>query len=109
MPRPDFSQLRKVLLRQGEPDRLPIIELLVDREMMEAVLCEPIPFANPLDRSAREKEWDQLIQFWYRTGYDYISVQAGVPMLRWSLSADDTAQLKHEHRSWDNGNAGPIM
>ena len=38
--------MRKVLLRQGEPDRLPLVELLVDREMMEAVLGEPIPLAS---------------------------------------------------------------
>lgn len=46
-PKPDFARMRKVLLRQGEPDRLPLVELLVDREMMEAVLGERIPFTDP--------------------------------------------------------------
>ena len=46
-PKPDFAHMRKVLLRQGEPDRLPLVELLVDREMMEAVLGERIPFTRP--------------------------------------------------------------
>ncbi len=108
-PKPDFSQLRKVLLRQGEPDRLPLIELLVDREMMEAVLGERIPFTDPRDKAARSRELDCLIQFWYRTGYDYITVQAAVPMPRWSLGAEDTAPLKHASRNWDNEGAGPIM
>ncbi len=108
-PKPDFSQFRKVLLRQGEPDRLPLVELLVDREMMEAILGQPIPFTDPRDKAARARELDCLIQFWYRTGYDYITVQAGVPVPRWSLGAEDTAPLKHTSRNWDNENAGPIM
>jgi uroporphyrinogen decarboxylase len=107
--KPDFGRMRQVLLRQGEPDRLPLVELLVDREMMEAVLGERIPYADPRDPIARHRELEQLIQFWYCTGYDYITVQAGVPMLRWSQGAEDTAQLKHERRNWDNENAGPIM
>ena len=108
-PKPDFTRLRKVLLRQGEPDRLPLVELLVDREMMEAVLGERIPYADPHDTAARQRELDGVIRFWHRTGYDYITVQAGVPVQRWSLAADDTAALKHERRHWDNENAGPIM
>ncbi len=108
-PKPDFSNMRHVLLRQGEPRQLPLVELLVDREMVEAVLGEPVPYTDPRDKTARAAELDKLIQFWYRAGYDYITVQAGVPMLRWSRSADDTAPLKHERRNWDNENAGPIM
>jgi len=109
VPQPDFSRLRKVLLRQGEPDRLPLIELLVDREMMEAVLGEKIPFAPLFQMDARRREWDALIRFWHTTGYDYITVQAGVPMPRRSLPADDTAALKHDQRRWDDENEGPIM
>lgn len=111
-PRPDFSQMRKVLLRQGEPSRLPLVELLVDREMMEAVLGEPIPYGEPIpspDPRARRPDLDGVIRFWHRTGYDYLTVQAAVPMPRWSLPADDTAALKHAQRRWDNENVGPIM
>ena len=37
-PRPDFTCLRQVLLRQGEPDRLPLIEHSADHEIKEAFL-----------------------------------------------------------------------
>lgn len=108
-PCPDFQRLRKVLLRQGTPDRLPLVELLIDREMVEAVLGERVPYAAPDQPEQRRHELDQLIHFWHSMGYDYITVQAGVPMLRKRLAADDTALLKHEQRSWDDENAGPIM
>jgi uroporphyrinogen decarboxylase len=106
---PDFSRLRRVLLRQGEPDHLPLIELLVDHEMKEAVLGERIPTPPPGDRAAREAALDAMLRFWHTTGYDYITVQAGVPINRWNLSAANTAPLAHDARRWDNENAGPIM
>lgn len=106
---PNFSRLRQALLRQGQPEHVPLVELLVDREMVEAVLGERVPAADPADRTARAAELDQLIRFWYTTGYDYITVQAGVPMPRWNLPTDDTAPLQHDQRRWDNENAGPIM
>jgi uroporphyrinogen decarboxylase len=105
---PDFNRLRQALLRQ-EPESLPLIELLVDREMMEAVLGERIPRAAPGDTAARHKELDQVIRFWHTTGYDYITVQAGVTLPRRKLESDDTAPLKHEQRQWDDENTGPIM
>ena len=108
-PQPDFARFRQVLLRQGEPDRLPQVELLADREMMEAVLGERIPFADLADRQGRARELDGVIRFWHRAGYDYVIVQAGVPLLRQRLSTDDTAPLKHVQRQWQDENSGPIQ
>lgn len=107
--KPDFRRLRQALLRQGQPERLPLVELLVDHEMKEAVLGERIPIAPPGDNDALKAELDAIIRFWYETGYDYITVQAGVPMPRRALSAADTAQLQRDQRSWDDENAGMIM
>lgn len=108
-PKPDFENLRKVLLRQGEPDRLPLIELLVDREMMEALLGEPIPIANPWDKAGKADEMERVVRFWYAAGYDYVTVQVNVPLPRQRLASDDTALLKHTQRHWDDEKSGPIM
>ena len=62
---PDFGRLRTTLLLEGEPDRVPAIELLVDREIKEAFLGRPI-------RSIADD-----VDFWYRAGYDYIHLRAG--------------------------------
>ena len=69
-PRPDFAQLRRVLLRQGEPDYLRFIELFADREIMEAVLGEPIPTYEAFERDKQEIALSKQIRFFYEAGYD---------------------------------------
>lgn len=62
---PDFDRLRTTLLVSGEPDRVPTVELLVDREIKEAFLGRPL-------QSIQDD-----VEFWYRAGYDYIHIRAG--------------------------------
>jgi uroporphyrinogen decarboxylase len=62
---PDFDRLRTTLLVAGEPDRVPTVELLVDREIKEAFLGRPL-------RNIQDD-----VEFWYRAGYDYIHIRAG--------------------------------
>ena len=59
-PEPDFSRLETVLWRSGKPDRVPIYELFVNQETMEAVLDKAVP-----DRAA-------TVEFYFRMGYDYV-------------------------------------
>jgi len=89
-PDPDFGRLLKALRREGEPDRVPFIELLVDREIIEAVLEEPVASV------------EQEVRFWHALGYDYISVRVGVPWTRRRDAAEDTAPLPHAEREWVN-------
>lgn len=104
-PSPNFDNLKKVLLRQGEPERLPFIELLCDFEMMEAFLGEKyVPGAGP-----RSSYIDFIIRFWYEAGYDYLTLGAEVPLRRTRLAAEDTAALKHDQRQWVDEHSGPIM
>lgn len=62
---PDFDRLRTTLLVAGEPDRVPTVELLMDREIKEAFLGRPI------------QEVADDVEFWHRAGYDYIHIRAG--------------------------------
>ncbi len=73
-PSPDFGRLRRVLLRQGEPDRVPFSELFADAEIRAAVTGEPIPSRVPADPASRDRALDWSIRFWHQTGYDYVSV-----------------------------------
>ena len=112
-PRPDFANLRRVLLREGEPDRLPFVELLGDHVMKEAFLGEralqPVPGTTAYTWENRARYVDFDIRFWYQAGDDYITLLADVPLVLKRLAADDTAALKREQRQWQDENAGPIM
>src|SRR3990172_9137592 len=59
MPTPDFERLRTALLLRGEPDRVPLVEAGVEREIKEAFLGRPL-------RSLADE-----VEFWATAGYDY--------------------------------------
>jgi uroporphyrinogen decarboxylase len=61
---PDFDRLRRVLLRQGEPDRVPNAELHVDWQIKQAFLGRPI-------RTVQDD-----VDFWHQAGYDYVHLRA---------------------------------
>lgn len=107
-PPPDFERMRKVLLRHSEPDRVPFVELFADREIMQAVIGEPIPVVAQQERDLRELALRRTIRFWYETGYDYVTVQAVLDMPMKRVTADDTAALPREQRSWTDESSGVI-
>jgi uroporphyrinogen decarboxylase len=61
---PDFRRLRRVLMLEGEPDRVPNAELHVDWQIKQAFLGRPIATVQ------------DDVDFWYRAGYDYIYLRA---------------------------------
>lgn len=107
-PSPDFERLRRVLLRQGEPDRLPFIELTADRESMEGVLGETIPDPESQDLDLRKIGLDHTIRFWHLLGFDYVAVTTitRLPHLRLSTHDGETPALRA--RKWVNESEGII-
>lgn len=80
-PRPNFEHLCRVLLRQGEPDYVPLVEFSVDADVKAAFL-----------RRRVETLADE-VEFWARAGYDFVPLQAGIrSLIRPGLSAGE--------RSW---------
>ena len=92
-PDPDFGRFLKAVRRQGEPDRVPFVELGADAEIMEALLGEPADTV------------EQQIRFWHALGYDYASVKARLPWVRLRDRALDPAALPHAQREWVNTHA----
>jgi len=108
---PNFERLRKVLLREGIPDRVPFIELYVDDAFVEAVLGEKMPSSRALreSREARERRLDLQIRFRYEMGYDHAMEFFACEMPFGRLAAKDTAQLSSNgKRLWVNENRGII-
>jgi uroporphyrinogen decarboxylase len=97
-PSPDFERLRTVLLRQGEPDRLPQYELFVDMEVQ----------AHLLDRPVRERV--DTVPFYYHAGYDYVPSWPDVATMPTPTrqTADTATIAKAGGRNWAEEDRGPI-
>lgn len=108
VPTPDFSRLRRVLLREGEPDRVPFFEVLVDPEIMAAVMGEALP--APGGGKAGAEVFDRLaVDFFLRQGYDYVPVWPEIPLPLSDLGrCEDTAGTGRSHRLWRDQNQGMI-
>lgn len=95
---PDFARLRKVLLRQGEPDRVPFYELFADNEIMAHILGRPATSV------------EARIEFQTRLGYDYVTLWA--KNLDFPTSgqgaAQDTAALSRAARKFNLAAQGVI-
>ncbi|MCP4782667.1 MAG: hypothetical protein GY903_27150 [Fuerstiella sp.] len=63
---PDFDNLRKTLLCQGEPKRVPSFEFSVDEVIKRQFLGKP---ANTLDAEA---------EFFMKAGYDFVPMTIGI-------------------------------
>ena len=102
-PAPDFEgRMKKVLLRAGEPDRVPFYELFADKPVKDKILGKPtllpilLPIGDPKELVRNE------IEFWHRLGYDYVPA---CPAFGFGIRAEfapDTAQLSMGARMWIN-------
>ena len=62
---PDFNRFRTMLLRESEPDRVPLGDISVHRMIQERFLGRPI------------RGLEDEVEFWYRAGYDHVPVHIG--------------------------------
>ena len=100
-PQPNFDRFLKVVLRQGEPDRVPFAELFHDHEVMVAL--QGPPAADDPDTLAAWR-----VKFWQDLGYDYVDQEVDLGFTRGALEAADTADLSRGERGWVNESTGPI-
>jgi uroporphyrinogen decarboxylase len=105
-PEPDFERLRRALLRQGELDRVPLLELKADEEIIAHVMG--VNVGTPRDTIEKNRWTEVLVQFWYSLGYDAVRLKAGLDLPRTEILAEDTAGLKRAGRKWQSETEGPI-
>lgn len=107
-PSPDFERLKKAIMREGEPDRIPFFEIQIDPETIGAILGEPVPSPFDTDPEQIQTKLLQDIALMHRLGYDYVIVWS-VPIFPGNfMLADDTAQLSRGSRTWQAETEGPI-
>jgi uroporphyrinogen decarboxylase len=96
---PDFDTFLKVMLRQAQPDRVPLAEFGVDGGVMQEIIGLPKEGEPPA-------AW--LVRFWREMGFDYLSQGVGVSFPHGTRIAEDTAALSHGTRGWVEEAKGPI-
>ncbi len=100
---PDFSRLETVLRMEGEPDRVPFYEHLVDLEIMATVVGMPVPY------DSFEGMLDLRSIFYKSLGYDYFPIEIAWPLTRRNfLCGCDTAWIPRSSRRWVDQQHGTI-
>jgi uroporphyrinogen decarboxylase len=105
---PNFDRLRRALTRQGELDRVPMLELFADGEVIVDVMGTAHPKAS--DDADEKARWTRLvIEFWTRLGYDALWMNTGPNLELKRVSSEDTAELKRAQRDWHAAGVGIIQ
>ena len=121
---PNFENLRRTILRQGQPGPVPFFELFADPGMVEAVLEEKFPvnlhryIEEPVleipeeDLPGLVKSLDMYVRFCREVGYDYVFMVTGLSLSRRLMPAADTAAVQNwpgGQRYWQDEASGPIQ
>jgi uroporphyrinogen decarboxylase len=117
---PDFEHFRKVLLRETTEGPVPIVELLVDLEIMQEAtgMQSPIEswvdFANmteEMDPAAMEagiELMDLTIAFHKAVGYDYVPMTPLVPLKKTAWNRKENPLQGGKVRGWQEEHSGLI-
>ena len=114
-PAPDFAALEQVLSGDREPERVHIIELRIDQEVLKAIGERSLdvgwtPWSKYSPDRPPEAYVKQLIKLYYHLGYDFVpAVRRWAhhpPLLR--RRAGDTAALSRGKREWVDESHGLI-
>ena len=108
-PRPDFSQLEKVLRRQGTPERVPFYELFsnIVPDVLEAIGqgWEPAD-KDPGEPDFHEWSLRRRIAYMYALGYDYVT--AGATNFGFPRKERPRAMTAHGEREYFTGDLRTI-
>jgi uroporphyrinogen decarboxylase len=125
-PKPDIQRFLAAMRGQRVPDKVPLVEYLVDNTVMKPILehmlgrkwvdtSEKTEYTGGQMDLSRENQatidaWlDNQIAFWYHLGYDFIRAEVSLPLPAVSLLTADTARGNEQaNRAWQGLNAGPI-
>lgn len=119
-PKPDFAELEQVLKGEREPQRVHLVELIIDEEMLQGIseryLNQPWPSRGnlpkwmPLPPETRDPYYRQYVDVFAHLGYDFVPVSrlwSGHPSPI-KRRAQDTAILSRGEREWVEEHHGLI-
>ncbi|MBI3979166.1 MAG: hypothetical protein HY331_13360 [Chloroflexi bacterium] len=122
---PDFEgRFKKAILRQGEPDRVPLgdygVDVPVKREFLRRELGHDVtvlrsPHARGLAETVK-LPLDLEVEFWYRAGFDFVPLSAGIQTKTQTMEGVATVVRakyaafgdEEQERGWANEGEGII-
>jgi len=110
-PEPDFEKFTDVLKGKRKPERVHFVELGIDGEVRQYII-ENL-FGEkwiPLTEETKREHLKQIVNFYYRMGYDFVPGWIGfknMPEFK-SRQTPDTAELSRGSRSWVEEGGGII-
>jgi len=110
-PSPDFESLEKVLRGEKEPEKVYFVELGIDMEIIKYIIENVMRQRWIPSTEETQKDYQkQIIDFYYKMGYDYIargSDWRNLPQFKERKTAD-TANLSRGERGWVEEGGGII-
>ncbi|MDZ7392057.1 MAG: hypothetical protein ONB25_04020 [candidate division KSB1 bacterium] len=110
-PRPDAQQFIAILLGHETSGRVPLVEYIVDDVVLRAVVTEVLGrewVDWGMERSQRERYLQNVIQVWYRLGYDCVRLERPLPFAKKFTVAQDPGTSFQRDRAWADLHGGVI-
>lgn len=108
-PKPNAQEFVDVLMGRVPQYRTPLVEYIVDDFVMRPIVTDLLgrEWVTPTgDRKSLKAYLDNLIEFWYRMGYDFVRLEIGLPFHERRLFAPDPAS--NRQRAWVDEHQGVI-
>jgi uroporphyrinogen decarboxylase len=117
-PDPSFDRLRTALLRQGEPDRVPLhdsVDVLIKQQFLGIDRTQVTRTRGKMQAHGR-LPLDLEVEFWYRAGYDFVPLSASMHAKTMELDGAATVVAakyaafgdEYQERGWANEGQGII-
>jgi uroporphyrinogen decarboxylase len=104
---PNYEELHRALTRQGDIGRVPVMEMLVDREIVASIHGVD-PATTPLDKIEEARMTRMFVDMWVSMGADALSMRPIYDLPFGSEHTADTAGISRGERSWRTADAGLI-
>ena len=111
-PRPDAGRFVRALMGKEMAERSPLVEYLVDEAVRRPITVELLGRhwveLMPGDRGAQAAYWNNLIDLWYRLGYDLVRFETALDLPSRKVLAPDPAPQATGQRQWRDLHHGTI-
>ena len=90
-PNPDYTRLTGYLKGNGKTNFVPLLEFLIDPEIIRTLSTELFPDTPSHGTTELEKSLDRTMWVYYRLGYDALRAKPILDLPFKKINTDDTA------------------